>query len=510
MTTEKLDDNKKQYGWLLFFVIVFVNLSVILGLVYGIEPMWGDFNYYLGDMVGNLSINFVFILILLIALPLIYCGILIGYYIFRALKYKRFKPFIANKILSIIIIVFFDLLLAVLIVIFGEDASIITSMVMDWVLPLFMGITVGFILIIPLLYKKFKSFSKSENYTKLKGILILIFIILSYAFVFCLPFIIIPSNITDEIPTKPELIAHRGFSHIAPENTWIAWKLAKENGASGIEIDVQITIDGKLFLMHDDTLKRTTNIDQVFPTRLDENAALFNWSDLSKLNAGSWFVERDPYGAIKKGLVNQTMINYYKYNTTIPLLIDAVNFCKNNNMILDVDFKYPPTTHPYYNQMFNLTLYTINQSGIDLSKVWITSGNITKLNFVRTNYPGMVLALSIDSLNPPTVAELKALGIDMVNTHYSLSDKMLKEYYNAGIKSNIWTVDVPSRFSQLWCSGATYITTNELLKFVELVAPSWHMTFVSYFSIWTTIYVIGLTCSIIYTYYSYRKEYKNN
>lgn len=48
--------------------------------------------------------------------------------------------------------------------------------------------------------------------------------------------------------------------------------------------------DGVPFLMHDKTLRRTTNVEEVFPERAYELASMFNWTDLEKLNAGEWFL----------------------------------------------------------------------------------------------------------------------------------------------------------------------------------------------------------------------------
>lgn len=55
------------------------------------------------------------------------------------------------------------------------------------------------------------------------------------------------------------LIGHRGNREKAPENTYIALLRAVEDGINAIEIDVSLTKDEKLILLHDDTLNRTTN-----------------------------------------------------------------------------------------------------------------------------------------------------------------------------------------------------------------------------------------------------------
>src|SRR5688500_12319320 len=71
---------------------------------------------------------------------------------------------------------------------------------------------------------------------------------------------------------KP-LIAHRGASAYAPEHTLAAYRLAIEQGADYVEQDLAVTRDGVLICLHDDTLERTTNVEDVFPERGDVDPA---------------------------------------------------------------------------------------------------------------------------------------------------------------------------------------------------------------------------------------------
>ena len=62
-----------------------------------------------------------------------------------------------------------------------------------------------------------------------------------------------------EQTSSPALVAHRGGSAEAPENTLAAFKMANENGATGVEFDVDFTKDGKAVVIHDSTVDRTTD-----------------------------------------------------------------------------------------------------------------------------------------------------------------------------------------------------------------------------------------------------------
>ncbi|MEP6783653.1 MAG: glycerophosphodiester phosphodiesterase family protein [Acidobacteriota bacterium] len=99
---------------------------------------------------------------------------------------------------------------------------------------------------------------------------------------------------------KKTLIAHRGASAYAPEHTAAAYKLAIEMGADLVEQDLAVTKDGVLICIHDASLERTTNVEEVFPDRaitlsLDGStrkhwvANDFTLAEIKRLDAGSWF-----------------------------------------------------------------------------------------------------------------------------------------------------------------------------------------------------------------------------
>ncbi|MBF8191172.1 glycerophosphodiester phosphodiesterase [Nonomuraea sp. K274] len=90
-------------------------------------------------------------------------------------------------------------------------------------------------------------------------------------------------------PPEVDNIAHRGASAYAPENTLAACALARSQRADTCELDVQQTKDDHLVLMHDQTLTRTTNVEQVFPDRSPWRVSDFTLAEIKRLDAGSWF-----------------------------------------------------------------------------------------------------------------------------------------------------------------------------------------------------------------------------
>jgi glycerophosphoryl diester phosphodiesterase len=99
---------------------------------------------------------------------------------------------------------------------------------------------------------------------------------------------------------RKEVIAHRGSSACAPENTMPSFDLAVQQGAGCVEHDLQVTRDGALVCLHDRTLERTTNVREMFPRRgqdVRESGAIvrrwlvhnFTLAEIRQLDAGSWF-----------------------------------------------------------------------------------------------------------------------------------------------------------------------------------------------------------------------------
>ena len=101
--------------------------------------------------------------------------------------------------------------------------------------------------------------------------------------------------------TKPKTnVAHRGASAYAPEHTLAAYRLAIEMGADYVEQDLAVTRDGVLICLHDASLERTTNVEQLFPDRVSTQtiegttrkawlANDFTLAEIKRLDAGSWF-----------------------------------------------------------------------------------------------------------------------------------------------------------------------------------------------------------------------------
>ena len=113
---------------------------------------------------------------------------------------------------------------------------------------------------------------------------------------------------------RPLVIAHRGYCQFAPENTLPSFRLAMQAGADLVELDYYHTKDGKLIVMHDAYLDRTTDATNRWggaKIKIDSRTA----AEIQTLDAGKWF---DPKFA----------------GTKVPLLSEALDTIQNGGVTL--------------------------------------------------------------------------------------------------------------------------------------------------------------------------------
>ncbi|HEX7394498.1 MAG TPA: glycerophosphodiester phosphodiesterase family protein [Anaerolineaceae bacterium] len=292
-----------------------------------------------------------------------------------------------------------------------------------------------------------------------------------------------------QLSPKPLLIAHRGASMLAPENTVASAERAAQAGAYGLEGDIRISLDGVLFFMHDDTLKRTTNVATVFPGRENENAANFTFSELRQLSAGYWFVQQDPYGSIATGLVQSSDVERYK-TELVPSLAEVLKVVKDKKLVFIFDLIAPPGNHPYFNKFFEICLQQIKDAGID-NQIWfLVDGD--QLQKVGAAAPDMTLVAGIDPGAAALPEILKAQGYTIINTEYSIPPASIQDYRQAGFGVNLWTVDEPWQFSRLWLLGVSSITTNNTQSFKNMTEPFFALPKTTYSYIWGLFSLMAL------------------
>jgi glycerophosphoryl diester phosphodiesterase len=203
----------------------------------------------------------------------------------------------------------------------------------------------------------------------------------------------------DAYDDGPVVVAHRGASAYAPENTLAAVDKADDLGISWVENDVQRTKDGVLVVVHDATLTRTTDVERVYPDRAPWRVADFTAKEISRLDAGSWFGRR--YAGAR-----------------VPTLKQYMNRVSRNHQKLVLEIKNPEL----YPGIELQTLKVLSNEGwLDPghlgSRLIVQSFSPDSVRTVHELRPGVKTAL----LGTPSVANLPAYSrfADQINSSYS-------------------------------------------------------------------------------------------
>ncbi len=309
-----------------------------------------------------------------------------------------------------------------------------------------------------------------------------------FAAFWVLPVIFPPGYVyKGNLPTRPNIFAHRGASMIAPENTLIAAQLAANYGAFGFESDLRMSRDGVPFMMHDDTLQRTTDVADIFPDKENVLAEDLTLDELKSLNAGWWFLLEDPYGTVKERLLPQTTLVEFK-NQQIPTLEEVLSLIEINGMVLMYDLRSPADTHPYYPNVFNRVNERIEASTVQ-RQVWLILDEKQAGDF-RVNHPEItrVRGLSSDSFTSPD--ELVSQGYQVVNVDKGIRNADIEAYQQAGLKVNIYVVDEPWLFSQFWLKGVNSLTSNNIHELSKLNRPIFAMSFILHLVFWSILGIL--------------------
>uniref|UniRef100_A0A8B9J1X9 Glycerophosphodiester phosphodiesterase domain containing 2 n=1 Tax=Amazona collaria TaxID=241587 RepID=A0A8B9J1X9_9PSIT len=266
----------------------------------------------------------------------------------------------------------------------------------------------------------------------------------------------------NQLPPKPALVGHRGAPMLAPENTLMSLQKAVDCNVQVFETDVMVSADGVPFLMHDEELTRTTNVQDVFPERAALNSTAFNWTDLQQLDAGSWFLERRPFPTVQSLSAGD---RYWATKQRIPSLKEVLQATKQSNLSIMFDLR--PENHSDYQSFVNATLEVILQSGIPLQQVlWLPDGFREQ---VKQQAPDIQQVYGRKRLQDEKEPLLH------VNLPYQdmSSEEISVLYHRDNISVNLYVVNQPWLFSVLWCSGVSSVTTNACQVLKEMKRPIW-------------------------------------
>lgn len=270
---------------------------------------------------------------------------------------------------------------------------------------------------------------------------------------------------------QPLIVAHRGARAHAPENTLAAARLAHAEKAHMWELDTAFTKDGHLVVIHDDTLARTTDVEKhpEFTARAPWKIQDFTLEELRTLDAGSWFVEKDPFETVASGEVAPTVAASYK-GEKIPTLEEALKLTKDLNWRVNVEIK---------DQINSIGHDRIAKEVCDLIKrldmtdrVLLSSFQHQYLIEAAAYLPEMPRAALVENSRPEDAAAVcKAAKSGYYHPRHTLLLPGDTETLRAaGVLANVWTVNKVTDMQRAVNFGVNAIITDYPKRLRELLA----------------------------------------
>ncbi|MCG8991952.1 glycerophosphodiester phosphodiesterase [Laribacter hongkongensis] len=231
----------------------------------------------------------------------------------------------------------------------------------------------------------------------------------------------------------PDLLAHRGGGRLAPENTLSALVAGALFGSRMAEFDVRLSRDNVPFLLHDDTLERTTNGQGP--------AAGQDWQQLARLDAGSWF---DPRFAGEE----------------LPRLADAARVCREHGLAANVEIKPCPGREAETGRI----VATECAHGWQRAAVppLLSSFSPEALLAARAAAPQLNLGWLIEGPLPADwLAQARTLGVMALHLEHALVDApLVGAAHAAGLAVLAWTVNDLATARRLRTLGVDALCTD--------------------------------------------------
>lgn len=232
---------------------------------------------------------------------------------------------------------------------------------------------------------------------------------------------------------KPLIYAHRGSSGEAPENTMAAFRLALQQEAAGIELDIQMTADGQLVVIHDESLDRTTN--------------------------GHGLVAAHTYEEIQRYDASYIFEQYR--GEPVPLLSEVLKLLEPAGLELNIELKNSVIR---YEGMEDIAIRLVREFGME-SRVIFSSFNHYSVAELTRKAPEVEAAIlyEADLFRPWEYAA--PIGARALHPWlHSVNKELVTHARQAGMHVRVWTVNAEDVMRRMIDADVDAIITNYPLK----------------------------------------------
>lgn len=234
----------------------------------------------------------------------------------------------------------------------------------------------------------------------------------------------------------PRWIAHRGAGRLAPENTLAAFKLGHAWGYRMFECDVRLSADGQAFLLHDDTLERTTDGEG--------DALARNWAELAGLDAGGWHSPRHA-------------------GARLPTLDEVLDFCVRHDCALNLELKPAPGDARRTGD--TVAARIVRRMG-GLPLLLLSSFDVEALEAAAEAAPALPRALLLECFAAGWLETVRRLGcVAVVGEQSAWTPDTAVAVASAGLRRLAYTVNDDAQAARLLALGLDGLITDRVDHF---------------------------------------------
>lgn len=229
-----------------------------------------------------------------------------------------------------------------------------------------------------------------------------------------------------------QIFAHRGFSGYYPENTMLAFqKVAEETVADGIELDIQLTKDGEIVIMHDEMLDRTTN--------------------------GSGWLKDHTLEELKMLSVGVNVKGFFP-RQTIPTLREYFTWLKSTKLITNIELK---TSYFEYEGIEEKLIAMVKEFGLE-DQIWYSSFNHYTVARIKKLMPEAKCGLLTDTwlMNIGEYAASQGAASVNARTYFCSKEGVAAELHAHNIALQAWTPNDAEMMQELVDAGVDVLITN--------------------------------------------------
>ncbi|XP_070538191.1 glycerophosphodiester phosphodiesterase domain-containing protein 5-like isoform X2 [Ptychodera flava] len=470
--------------WFFFTVLAFSFMVFWLYFWLVVRNDWDDINWFLYDNLG-FWFDWFFLFLILTCIVFSYAVILMVLALCHIIAGQEIYLHWSHKVLVVLILLASTATIIIFCEVYPEE----------WVLVrLSLLVFAPFLQMFAVVLLTALTWLIAGAWAKLRKIFVKVNCLIIYVailvFLYLCPLLMNSPCIAnfENLPEKPLLVGHRGAMEIAPENTLISFQKAVENKVHGFESDVRISADGVPFLLHDETLLRTTNVETVFPSRKNEPGTSFNISDLKKLDAGSWYLEQDPFR--KASSISAEDREKFR-NQTILTYVEWLQYAADTKKIIIFDLFQPPRNHSYRETFLDLVLNLTLESNINHTKVWwLSERERAKVISVAPDF------IQVSEKKP--LEELQESDIEIVNEgFYAINEAEIRNFENYNISTNIYIVNSKWLYSLYWCVSVPTVTSSKCEALSKINSPIYHMKPDVHLIIWITLDAVSAVIVVV-------------